>query len=68
MNWIDLTLAVLLIVSIVSGLKLGFARTAIGLLVLDTGAGLRSALLPRGRGQPAAAHLARRWSPIWSAS
>ena len=32
MNWIDLALAVLLIVSIVSGLKLGFARTAIGLL------------------------------------
>jgi len=32
MNWIDLTLAVLMIVSIVSGLKLGFARTAIGLL------------------------------------
>jgi len=31
-NWIDLTLAVLMIVSIVSGLKLGFARTAIGLL------------------------------------
>jgi len=31
-NWIDLTLAVLLIVSIVSGLKLGFVRTAIGLL------------------------------------
>jgi membrane protein required for colicin V production len=31
-NWIDLTLAVLLIVSIVSGLGLGFARTAIGLL------------------------------------
>ena len=32
MNWIDLTLAVLMIVSIISGLKLGFARTAIGLL------------------------------------
>jgi membrane protein required for colicin V production len=31
-NWIDLTLAVLMIVSIISGLKLGFARTAIGLL------------------------------------
>jgi membrane protein required for colicin V production len=31
-NWIDIILAVLLIVSIVSGLKLGFARTAIGLL------------------------------------
>jgi membrane protein required for colicin V production len=31
-NWIDLTLAVLLIVSIVSGLKLGLVRTAIGLL------------------------------------
>jgi membrane protein required for colicin V production len=31
-NWIDLTLAVLLIVSIVSGIRLGFARTAIGLL------------------------------------
>jgi membrane protein required for colicin V production len=31
-NWIDLTLAVLMIVSIVSGLRLGFARTAIGLL------------------------------------
>ena len=31
-NWIDLTLAVLMIVSIVSGLKLGFVRTAIGLL------------------------------------
>jgi membrane protein required for colicin V production len=32
MNWIDLTLAVLMIFSIVSGLRLGFARTAIGLL------------------------------------
>jgi len=32
MNWIDLTLAMLMIVSIISGLKLGFARTAIGLL------------------------------------
>jgi membrane protein required for colicin V production len=32
MNWIDLTLAVLMIVSIISGIKLGFARTAIGLL------------------------------------
>ena len=32
MNWIDLTLAVLMIVAIVSGLKLGFAKTAIGLL------------------------------------
>jgi membrane protein required for colicin V production len=31
-NWIDLTLAVLLIVSIISGLKLGFVRTAIGLV------------------------------------
>jgi membrane protein required for colicin V production len=31
MNWVDLTLAVLLIVSVVSGLKLGFVRTAIGL-------------------------------------
>ena len=31
-NWIDLTLAVLMIFSIVSGLVLGFARTAIGLL------------------------------------
>ncbi len=31
-NWIDLTLAVLLIVSILSGLKLGLVRTAIGLL------------------------------------
>jgi uncharacterized membrane protein required for colicin V production len=31
MNWIDFTLGVLLIVSIVSGLKLGFVRTAIGL-------------------------------------
>jgi membrane protein required for colicin V production len=31
-NWIDITLAVLMIVSIVSGLRLGFARTAIGLL------------------------------------
>lgn len=31
-NWIDLTLAVLLIVSVISGIKLGFARTAIGLL------------------------------------
>jgi len=32
MNWIDLALAVTLIVSVISGLKLGFARTAIGLL------------------------------------
>jgi membrane protein required for colicin V production len=32
MNWIDLTLALLMIVSIVTGLRLGFARTAIGLL------------------------------------
>jgi membrane protein required for colicin V production len=32
MNWIDIALAVLLIVSVVSGLKLGFVRTAIGLL------------------------------------
>ncbi|HXM46028.1 MAG TPA: CvpA family protein [Bryobacteraceae bacterium] len=32
MNWIDITLAVMLIVSVVSGLKLGFVRTAIGLL------------------------------------
>jgi membrane protein required for colicin V production len=32
MNWIDLTLALLMIVSIVSGLRLGFAKTAIGLL------------------------------------
>jgi membrane protein required for colicin V production len=32
MNWLDLTLAVLMIVAIISGLKLGFARTAIGLL------------------------------------
>jgi len=32
MNWIDLTLALLMVVSIVSGLRLGFARTAIGLL------------------------------------
>jgi membrane protein required for colicin V production len=31
-NWIDLTLAVLMVVSIISGLRLGFARTAIGLL------------------------------------
>ncbi|HTT63499.1 MAG TPA: CvpA family protein [Bryobacteraceae bacterium] len=31
-NWIDLTLAVLMIVSIISGIRLGFARTAIGLL------------------------------------
>jgi len=31
-NWIDLILAVLMIVSVVSGLRLGFARTAIGLL------------------------------------
>ncbi len=31
-NWIDLTLAILMIVSIVSGIKLGFTRTAIGLL------------------------------------
>jgi membrane protein required for colicin V production len=31
-NWIDLTLAVLMIVSIVSGLKLGLVRTSIGLL------------------------------------
>jgi membrane protein required for colicin V production len=31
-NWIDLTLAVLMIFSIISGLKLGFVRTAIGLL------------------------------------
>ena len=31
MNWIDFTLGVLLIVSIVSGLNLGFVRTAIGL-------------------------------------
>ncbi|MGO4883401.1 MAG: CvpA family protein [Bryobacteraceae bacterium] len=32
MNWIDWTLAVLMIFSVISGLKLGFARTAIGLL------------------------------------
>jgi membrane protein required for colicin V production len=31
-NWIDLTLAALLIVSVISGIRLGFARTAIGLL------------------------------------
>lgn len=31
-NWIDLTLAILMIVSIVTGIKLGFTRTAIGLL------------------------------------
>jgi len=31
-NWIDLTLAVLMIVSIVSGVKLGLVRTSIGLL------------------------------------
>jgi len=31
-NWIDLTLAVLMIFSIISSLKLGFTRTAIGLL------------------------------------
>jgi membrane protein required for colicin V production len=32
MNWIDFTLAVLLVVSIVTGIRLGFVRTAIGLL------------------------------------
>ena len=32
MNWIDLTLALMMIVSIVSGIRLGFARTAIGLV------------------------------------
>jgi membrane protein required for colicin V production len=31
MNWIDLTLALLMIVSIVAGLRAGFTRTAIGL-------------------------------------
>jgi membrane protein required for colicin V production len=31
-NWIDLTLAVLMIVSIISGITLGFIRTAVGLL------------------------------------
>jgi len=34
MNWIDFGLAVVMIVSVISGIKLGFARTAIGLLAL----------------------------------
>lgn len=37
MNWIDLMLAMLMIVSIVSGLKLGFTRTAIGLVAAVLG-------------------------------
>lgn len=36
-NWIDLSLIVLMIVSIVSGLKLGLVRTAIGLLSVILG-------------------------------
>lgn len=31
-NWIDLTLVILMVVSIITGLRLGFARTAMGLL------------------------------------
>jgi len=37
MNWIDLTLALLMIVSIVSGLRVGFVRTAIGLVATILG-------------------------------
>lgn len=37
MNWIDLTLALIMIVSIVSGLRAGFVRTAIGLVAAILG-------------------------------